>query len=271
MRTLLLPVLLLALSAAAEPVVLRDCPECPELVIVPAGFFLMGSPEQEAGRESDEGPQHRVHVSAFALGRTEVTQAQWRALMGHNPSHIEHCDTCPVEQVSWEDAQGYLAALARKTGIAYRLPSEAEWEYAARAGGRTTWPWGNDPADACAYGNVLDLSAQRSAEKDDWQPHRCSDDQIDTAPVGRYRANPLGLFDMSGNVLEWVEDCWHPGYRGAPIDGRARVEPGGCRERVLRGGSWLTEPEGTRSAYRDHQEAHARSLLNGFRVARPLP
>ncbi|MDP1613806.1 MAG: SUMF1/EgtB/PvdO family nonheme iron enzyme [Sulfuritalea sp.] len=242
-----------ASAAVASPAgkVFRDCAECPELVVIPGGSYEMGSAADEAGRDSDEGPQHRVSVGTFALGKTEVTQGQWRALMGSNPSRFSSCgDGCPVENVSWDDAQAYVRRLSEKTGKRYRLPSEAEWEYACRAGGTQTY-CGSDSVDRVAwYGG-------NSGSK--------------THPAAGKQANAFGLFDMSGNVWEWVEDCYHDSYSGAPSDGSAWTS--GCKDvrRVLRGGSWSDDPKVARSADRIRSSRVFRFDSSGFRVARMLP
>ena len=246
---------------AAEP--FRDCPECPEMLTIPAGRFDMGSPADEAGRYSAESPQHRVVVARpFALGRTEVTQGQWRALMGDNPSHFAGCgDECPVEQVTWLEAREYTLKLSAKTGQRYRLPSEAEWEYAARAGTTTPFNTGNciyaDEANYDDRGNYSYCHAMRRYNR-----------QL-TLPAASFAANGFGLHDMHGNVWEWVEDCWHENYEGAPADASAWLGES-CRQRVLRGGSWRAEPRALRSAERNWEWAQDRGNGHGFRVARSL-
>lgn len=181
------------------------------MVVIPAGSFQMVSNDGD----SDEKPVHGVRVVSFALGRTEVTQGQWRAVMGNNPSHFSRCgDDCPVVQVSWDDAQAYLKKLSQKTGQSYRLPTEAEWEYAARAGATTQYWWGDEAShEYMNYGKDQCCGGLASG-RDQW---------VNTAPVGQFPANAFGLHDMSGNVREWVEDCWHDHYNGAPTaSGSAR-------------------------------------------------
>jgi formylglycine-generating enzyme required for sulfatase activity len=235
----------------APPSVSRDCPECPEMVVIPAGSFEMGSPAGEAGRWDDEGPVHRVRIGrAFELGKTEVTQGQWKAVMGTSPSAYSQCgDTCPVEQVSWEDVQEYIRRLNARSGKVYRLPSEAEWEYACRAGRR----------DRYCGGANLDRVA--------WHVGNSGNK---THPVGQKAANAWGVHDMSGNVLEWVEDCYQNSYTGAPSDGSAWTEDT-CVGRVLRGGSFSGEPQGARAANRFWYAPSGRSDAFGFRLARTLP
>jgi formylglycine-generating enzyme required for sulfatase activity len=231
----------------------RDCAECPEMVVIPAGNFLMGSPSKEARRKVNEDPPRRVQVSAFAIGKSTVTQMQWRAVMGNNPSALSGCgDSCPVESVSWIDAQAFIQKLNVKTGKRYRLPSEAEWEYAARAGSKTTFYWGNSVGNGNA--NCSDCGSQ-------W-------DNKQTAPVGSFAPNPFGLYDMAGNVSQWVEDCWHDNYNGAPTEGIAWTIGGTCARRVHRGGSWNSVSEYARSANRNSDTTTYRDSRIGFRVVR---
>jgi len=219
-------------------VAFRDCSDCPEMVVIPAGSFEMG------GTGSDEQPVHRVTLRSFSMGKTEVTQGQWRAIMGSNPSRFSTCgDTCPVERVSWEDAKEFVSSLNAKTGKTYRLPSEAEWEYACRAGGRQEY-CGSDSAD-----NV------------GWYSGRS------THPVAGKKANAWGLHDMSGNVFEWTEDCYNGNYSSAPTDGSAWTA-GDCSLRVVRGGSWVSDPQNLRSASRGSHSTAFRLGIIGFRVAR---
>jgi formylglycine-generating enzyme required for sulfatase activity len=237
--------LFLALLAVTAPALggdtFRDCPACPEMVALPAGAFQMG----EAGRRNAL-PVHPVNLAAFAIGKYEVTQGEWKALMGVNPSKNPECgDACPVENVSWNDAGEFLRRLAAKTGQPYRLPSEAEWEYACRAGAVEDYCGSNDPDRVLWWG----------------------DEYGSTQPVGKKQANAWGLFDMSGNVWEWVADCSHPDYRGAPGDGSAWVEAG-CASRILRGGSWMDGPQYARAALRFGFKADFRAGDIGLRVAR---
>ena len=238
--------------AAAKPLqagaVVKDCDICPELVLIPGGQFVMGD---DKSSEQDEKPAHRVSVPGFLLGKFEVTQGQWRALMGSNPSHFEDCgDNCPVEEVNWQDAQAYLKKLSDKTGQPYRLPTEAEWEYAARAGSSTQWSFGDDEAQLKRYA---------------WYSGNA---EGKTHTVGGKLPNQFGLYDMHGNVWEWVEDCWHGNYQGAPADGSAWLQ--GCSSestRVLRGGMWFYSAPSAGSADRDYLAPTIRGLI-GFRVAR---
>ena len=231
-----------------------ECPECPEMVVIPAGSFTMGSPESEEGRDADEGPQHPVRMGqALALGRYEVTFAEWDACVaaggcnGYQPADGGWGrGQRPVINVSWDDAQAYVRWLSQRTGQRYRLPSEAEWEYAARAGTATARYWGDGiaPAQANYGGNG-------------------------TVEVGRYAANPFGLQDVLGNVWEWVEDCWNASYRGAPADGLPWTT-GECHLRVVRGGSWSFNPRNLRAANRNAHNSGNRNSFLGFRVARTL-
>jgi formylglycine-generating enzyme required for sulfatase activity len=232
------------------------------MVVIPAGSFLMGSPNDEPERRPDEGPQRRVNVAAFAIGKYEVTQGQWKAVMGSNPSRFLACgDECPVEQVSWDDAQEYIRRLRAKTGKSYRLPSEAEWEYAARAG--TTTPFHTGSMITAAQANFDGNYTYAGSSKGEYRQT--------TMRVGSFSANAFGLHDMHGNVWEWVQDCYDKdAYAGkAPSDGRAYEMPG-CSSRVLRGGSWSFNPAWARSAHRVRYPPGNRSLI-GFRLARMLP
>ena len=244
----------------------RDCGECPEMVVVPPGSFDMGSPETEEMRFDAEGPQHRVTIrKAFAAGVFEVTFREWDACVsdggcgGYRPDdewgRYEH----PVIDVNWEDAKGYVDWLRRKTGKKYRLLSEAEWEYAARAGTRTPFHTGRTISTEQANydGNYTYGSGQKGRYRER------------TVPVGSFEPNGFGLYDMHGNVYEWVEDCWNVNYRRAPDDGSAWLR-GDCAHRVLRGGSWLDLPQYLRSAFRGRYTTGNRLNFVGFRVARTL-
>jgi len=213
------------------------------LVCIPPGEFMMGSSDGA----SDEKPVHKVTIrQAFWMGKFEVTQAQWESVMGSNPSHFKG-EQNPVEQVSWDDTQNFLKRLQQKTNKAYRLPSEAEWEYAARAG--TTTPYSFDGGEG-KLGEYGWYSANANTT------HH---------PVGEKRANPWGLHDMHGNVWEWNQDCWNGNYDKAPSDGSARLS-GDCDRRVLRGGSWGGDPRNLRSANRFGHYTDFRSNVIGFRV-----
>ena len=226
----------------------KDCADCPEMVSIPAGSFDMGSNNAD-GRASEQ-PVHRVNVRGFLMGKTEVTQGQWKALMGSNPSVFIQCgDKCPVEKVSWTDAQEFIKRLNAKTGQNYRLPSEAEWEYAARSGSQTNYSFGDDPKELSRFA-WFDANSGNM-----------------THPVGEKMANHFGLHDMHGNVWEWTQDCWNDNYAGAPADGSAWTA-GDCSRRVLRGGSWVNVPQYLRAAFRNWDTTASRSVNDGFRVAR---
>ena len=231
----------------------KDCADCPEMVVVPSGSFMMGSPDNEEGRYDDEGPRHRVTIPApFAVGRFEVTFSEWDACVSdggcgdYRPEDRGWGrDLRPVIYVDWNDAQRYVSWLSQKTGHGYRLLNEAEWEYVARAGTTTRYHWGDDyRSDRVADGGKTEL-------------------------VGRYASNRFGLHDVHGNVFEWVEDCWNGSYAGAPADGRAWVS-GDCSDRVVRGGSWGSFPGFLRAASRSWYGAEGRDGSIGFRVVRTL-
>lgn len=242
----------------------KDCDECPEMVMISAGEFVMGSPISEPERRTDEGPQRKVKISQrFAMSKYEITQAEWRALMGNNPSSSINCgEDCPVDNVSWRDAQEFTRRLSLKTGQTYRLPTEAEWEYAARAG--TTTPFSTGRTISTSDANFDGASAYNGG------PVGESNRRV--VKVGSYAPNPFGLHDMHGNVREWVQDCFDiSAYeRPAANDGRAFETPG-CALRSLRGGSSIDPPWWLRSAYRSANAADQRLMHLGFRVAKTLP
>lgn len=227
----------------------KDCDECPEMVVIPAGKFLMGSKDDPFGDpppSSEEMPQREVSIKSFSIGKFEVTQEQWYRLMGTTPSRFKGRDL-PVESISWKQAQEYLEKLKMKTGKNYRLPSEAEWEYSAKAG-RTGHPSiGNDASQL---------------EQVSWFH---TNSRGSTWPVGTKKPNDFGLFDMQGNVWEWTQDCWTASHHGAQNNGTARLE-GDCSVRTIRGGSWLSLGAGLRVTYRDKSSGAIRDT--GFRVAR---
>ena len=238
----------------------RDCNQCPPMVVVPGGRFLMGSPTSEEGRFKHEGPQHEVRIAKpFAVGRFEVTFDDWDACVAVGDCNRVPTDSGwgrgkrPVIDVSWDDAQAYVAWLSKKTGQRYRLLSEAEWEYAARAGTTTRYPWGNEPGS-----NRANFGGSESR----WSKKQ-------TAPVGSFDPNKFGLHDVIGNVYELVQDCWKESYAGAPADGSA-WEAGNCGQRVVRGGSWNDASVFARAAFRAGIERSRRAVEFGFRVARTL-
>ncbi len=241
-------------SGAAPGSAFKDCATCPDLIIAPAGQFEMGSAEFDT-----EQPVHSVIIAKpFAIGRAEVTFAQWDACVaeggcgGWRPGDPGGArGELPVSEVSWDDAHNYLDWLSRKSGHAYRLPSEAEWEYAARGGTATRFWWGDDPG--VGHANCRGCGG----------PGR-------PTPAGTYPANGFGLVDVAGNVAEWVEDCWSDSYVGAPRDGGV-AERGPCKQRVVRGGSFDAGTRYVRSASRFLYDAGQRYYTNGFRVVRDLP
>jgi formylglycine-generating enzyme required for sulfatase activity len=225
-----------------------------EMVEMPAGNFCMGSPNGVG--ETDEHPQHQVSVPQFYMGKYEVTQAQYRAVMGTNPAHFTGCDECPIEDVSWNDAQEFIRKLnGMQSRYRYRLPSEAEWEYACRAGTTTAFAFGDSLSSnqANSDGNYPFGGAAKGVYRQK------------TTSVGSFQPNAWGLYDMHGNVLEWCEDWYHDNYNGAPSDGSA-WESGGGQGRVLRGGSWGSPTSFLRSAHRYRRGPGNRSDDVGFRV-----
>lgn len=274
----------------------RDCPDCPDLVVIPPGVFEMGSPASEEGRRKNEGPVHQVALKAFAIGRTEVTRGQYAAFVAatahpsgndcwlyngekwlkqegkswRDPGFRQE-DNHPVVCVSWDDAQAYASWLSTKTGKRYRLPSESEWEYAARAGTRMAQPWSGVDADACNHANLASENRQFTlfGLGNQGSPN-CRDKYPNTAPTGAMKANGFGLYDVIGNASEWVEDCFDGSYVGAPADGGPRTAKP-CSGRVIRGGSWDVSPVDARFARRDFDVPSTRLDGSGFRVVRTLP
>ena len=262
---------LIALAAEFVPArspgeVFRDCRSCPQMVVVPAGDFMMGSPSTEENRKDDEGPRHRVTISKpFVVGKYEVTRGEFREFVsdtGHstsggcwiydgsewkdsdtyswrNPGFVQGEDD-PVVCVNWKDAKSYVKWLSGKTEHQYRLLTESEWEYSARAGTKGPFHFGSTiSTDQANYaGNYTYGNGRKGVYRQR------------TVPAGSFPSNKFGLHDMHGNVWEWVEDCWHASYAGAPKDGRAWTTGGNCTNRVLRGGSWSGEPWNLRAANR---------------------
>jgi formylglycine-generating enzyme required for sulfatase activity len=239
-----------------------------EFAPIPAGCFQMGSPDYESERYPEEGPVHEVCPKAFELGKFEVTQAEWRRVMVHNrdPSQYES-DRRPVEAVSWNEAQTFIRLMNVFGRHHYRMPSEAEWEYAARAGTTTARYWGDRAEDGCAYENMADLSLKRDTP--DSVVANCDDGQTVTALVGSYKPNQWGLYDILGNVAEWVEDCYVGNYEEAPKDGRV-VATQDCSSRVVRGGSWFSAPRNLRAANRNGFAPLIRLYFIGFRLVRTI-
>lgn len=285
------------------------CEVCPEMVVVAGGEFEMGSPVEEAGRLKHEGPVRRVKVKSFALARTEVTRGEFRRFAqetGRNASNGEMCerpgffralaqtvrifpaakswtesgfsqgDDHPVVCVNWDDAKAYAAWLSTKSGRNYRLATEAEWEYAARAGTKGAWPWGEEDSTACRHENGADRGAKMKYGVS-WNAKgflgavfRCDDGYPETSPAGLFQASGFGLKDMLGNASEWVEDCWNESYGGAPLEGVAWLG-GDCSRRVARGGAWSRGPSDMRAASRAAFSTSFRGSDLGFRLARTLP
>lgn len=236
----------------------RECSRCPLMVVIPPGTFLMGSPPDEPGHDANEEPRHEVHIPrAFAVSKYHVTAAEWRACAAQRGCRDDADDGWgddhPVTGPSWNDAQSYVTWLSKLTGGQYRLLTEAEYEYAARAGTRSAYPWGSDLGKANA--NCHDCGSQ-------W-------DDRSPSPVGSFRGNDFGLFDMLGNVQSFVEDCFHDDYRGAPSDGTAWSR-GDCFHRVARGGSWARPGEQARSSSRGMTGTMDRYPDLGLRIARGL-
>jgi len=293
-------------AIAKAPANFRDCPNCPEMVVVPSGSFMMGSPNSEAAGDATERPSHKVTIHRFAIGKYDVTRAEYAAFVratrrstqrgcwytgrpGPSPdsagswSSLGFAQTPrdPVVCITWRDAHDYLAWLSKRTGQKYRLPTEAEWEYAARAGTTTPYYWGRHADHQHAnYGLDTEYGKGVAKGRDRW---------VFTSPVGSFPPNAFGLYDMSGNVLQMVEDCLKLSYADAPRDGFAYLKNSplqasgelaelngkpGCTWRVLRCGDWGDPPEAIRSAMRNFSPGPGGTLDNarsggvGFRVAR---
>jgi len=248
--------------------VFRECDSgCPEMVVVPPGSFTMGSPADEEGRFGSEGPQHLVTMARrFAVGRFAVTFEEWDACVADRgcggyrpPDEGFGRGRRPAINVSWEDAKRYAQWLSKKTGKEYRLLTEAEWEYSARAGTATPFWWGSEVSSNQAnYKGTLTYNGGVKGRF--WNK---------TLPVDSFAANPFGLHQGTGNVSEWTEDCWNGSYGGAPQDGSAWMS-GDCSVEVRRGGSWDDDPRDVRSAHRDRTTTTIRFYVTGFRVARTL-
>ena len=276
------------IAAPAAGTVIRDCPTCPAMTVLPAGRFTQGSDRADA--PPFEKPLHWVIIGQpLAMSTNPVTVGEFQQFIAATNWDMQGCDTYdgewkrhpdnswkspgfeqtaahPVTCASWEDAQAFAEWLSTKTGHKYRLPSASEWEYGARAGTDAVQPW-TDGSDACANANVADASAAQRYPG--WTVFACDDGYVNTAPVGIFKANAFGLHDMLGNVFQWTEDCWHPDYVDAPIDGSAR-DDGGCTERELRGGSWFSTPAYVRANYRNHFASDYRTSSVGIRLVRGI-
>ncbi|WP_339073312.1 SUMF1/EgtB/PvdO family nonheme iron enzyme [Sinorhizobium meliloti] len=262
-----------ALGSATLLPASRDCPTCPEILQLTAGAFVMGASNGDESASDNERPAHRVQVAAFAMTRFPITFEEFDACVRAGGCSTRPGDNGwgrglrPVINVSWHDAQAYAQWLSEQTGQNYRLPTETEWEYAARAG--TTAPrfWGDDHAKACTYANVYDTTAAEVSSFG-WKPHACSDGFSYTSPVGSLKHNPWGFGDMIGNVWQWVADCWTEDYSGATS--AVALADRECGERVARGGSWLSDPSAARSSTRLRMDVADKDIHIGFRLARTL-
>lgn len=293
-----------AQPTAPAPPESRDCPDCPELAVVPPGHFLMGSAPDalEADATTGEAPAIAISMARpMHVARREITVGEFRRYVeatGAEPAPgcrvwiggqwvlerdrswrdpgfaLPPLDDEPVVCVNWDDARAYAEWLAQESGKRYRLPSEAEWEYIARGG--TSFPryWGERDSNegvalslACDYANVYDSSAVE-AHHFPWPNARCSDRAATVAAAGRYKPNAFGVFDIIGNVREWVMDCYTASYAGRPEDARAWTWQGGCEQKGARGGSWASRPRGARAPARGAEPTALRQSDLGFRVVR---
>ncbi|MDJ0945906.1 MAG: SUMF1/EgtB/PvdO family nonheme iron enzyme [Kiloniellales bacterium] len=230
-----------------------DCDGCPRMITLPPGSFIMGSNE---GDIAERPERHVTLAKVFAIGKYEVSVAEWMLCVNDggcsfSPKAVARPEMTPVRNISWQDAQQYVQWLSTKTGKPYRLPSEAEWEYAARAGSQSGYWWGGQPEPGKA--DCKDCGSEWSRKR--------------PAGMGRFEANPFGLHDMNGGVAEWTADCWFRTYKNAPKDGTPRIEDG-CEERVLRGGSWRDTADAIKATSRQGSEENLPYVVNGFRIAR---
>lgn len=273
----------------------RDCVMCPEMVRVPPGSFVMGSPEDEAKRALSEGPTHEVRISYnLAVSKFPITRGQWRAYLGesgkqpsnncygfnntlskraktaeygwNDPGYRQE-DSHPAVCLTWNEAHEYTGWLSQRTGHHYRLLSEAELEYLERDGKRSTYPWGMTSDAQCLHVNAADATAK--ARFPSWtESASCSDGFLFTSPIDQFRASNFGLYDLDGNTRSWAQDCYHDSYKGAPTDGSAWETGGDCTQRMIRGAAWDTLPDGLRSAARHWDHADSNTDNTGVRVAR---
>ena len=277
-------------ATLASGEVFRDCPTCPLMKVLPPGSFMQGSAATDPDAQPFEQPRHSVTIGyPFGIGVYEVTVGEFREFVDATKRKITGCtvydgswheradlswsdvgypqsSTHPVACVSWRDSRDYTTWLSHKTGQHYRLPSASEWEYAARAGSEAPRPWSSD-TEACKSANVADASAAQRYPG--WKVHQCNDGYVYSAPVGSFAPNSFGLYDMLGNVFEWVQDCWHADYAGAPADGSAWLS-GDCSQHDMRGGSWFTAAPNVSVAARNRFEEGYRSNSVGFRIVREI-
>lgn len=286
---LFLAVLLLASSQQTDRT-LRDCNDCPDLILLEGGSFMRGAAIGDPAADESELPRHEVTVAKpFAIAARQVTVQDYERFAtatGHETGmgcytftdegwrHDENADwrmpgfpqtpLDPVVCISWHDAMAYAAWMSARTGKTYRLPSEAEWEFAARGGFREGNFWGEDDTRICAYANVNDITAKNKTAK---AAENCTDGFLYTSPAGHFRPNPFGLYDAIGNAWVWLADCWQGDYRASPRDGSAHLD-NNCERRVLRGGSWTDTPGPVRIGARENRPPHGRYSIAGFRLAR---
>lgn len=302
--SLLIAAIVVSAGAEAAPLkpgdIVKDCERCPEMVMVPAGKFRMGTPVgTPINNETGEMPPVPMTIpKPFLLGRTELTRGEFEVFAREtkfepkilcrvwNRARMRYVDDPnrswrepgvpknptakhPISCVNWHESKAYAAWLAARTGKAYRLPTEAEWEYAARAGSDALYPWGDNPGGACKTANIYDISA-RKVTPQAWPHAACVDDFPDVAPVASLQPNAFGLYDMIGNVWEFAEDCATKSHIGRPPDGRAWTWQGGCKRIIQRGGGWFTSTERSRPGYHGDATATDHFDFGGFRVARDL-
>jgi formylglycine-generating enzyme required for sulfatase activity len=273
----------------------RECSDCPELVVIPPGSFVMGSPDTEPGRGADEAPLRTVAIpKPFAVGRLETTRSEYLAFLKATGRSVQggcvndrlqkgtwapdprgtfrdpgfaQAANHPAICVTWDDAVAYIEWINGRTTGGYRLLSESEWEYVARSGSAEAYPWGSSPSDGCADANTADLTI--GDHNPGWVVASCRDGSLHTAAAGSFRPNRFRVFDMIGNVSEWVEDCATSSYDTLPSDGSANRQ-GDCSRRMVRGGSWGTQVKDYRSANRMRYPISAVDDSIGIRVAKTL-
>ncbi|MBP01991.1 MAG: hypothetical protein CMM25_04150 [Rhodospirillaceae bacterium] len=283
---------------------IKDCSECPNLIVIEPGSFSMGSDHLELMRDGEmrpEGPKHIVNIDkAFAIGTYEITNIEFSAFVKENNFSSPSCETWggefadnshnwrdpnygrlpletePVVCISWLDAQKYVAWLSKKTNKNYRLPSESEWEYTANAGSKDDWPWGQSTKDACLYGNILDKSATLNPKiiagsgTSMTMAATCNDNYQLVAPVGVFKPNKFGVYDMMGNVWEWVQDCSFKYYSEELKNNSSVLSTDKCDKRAIRGGSWRSRLSRQTTSFRGRDPEDRAYQLFGFRVARDL-